>query len=417
MRHPITQFTYFGVSYDYTNARYEIDDDLCVYTNGRMLRRRLMRVGLYHHGIETAFSVARLWLAVTKPLPVEIEAASGIRVIDHLLPETDARRYGYETPSDREELRRAQQARLDALVTDVWKTVQYNGDILDKYEISMKTAAIRNARTKILLRSNKKRITLKVDGGTLRVVSPYRAYMWTFESKSRLPHQDQVDHINGDHMDNSPCNLRWASKSENLAYIFKTQVPMKKGVPYTGDLRDLKRFRDSNYYFGVVDGDYAVIDLHKRMRRVGEFRTTSRMPYPGVTIRDRWYMIHRVVALVEGIISPEQFDNPSKEALVMHLDDNKTNFRPENLRLGTSSENSICTHENPLTTRKKRVRQLDDDGKCITEFESLGAAAEAVRSHRQNIKLAITRKRHCKGYRWELVDQAFFKSSLLCHVD
>lgn len=28
MRHPITQFTYFGVPYDYTGDGYEIDDDL-----------------------------------------------------------------------------------------------------------------------------------------------------------------------------------------------------------------------------------------------------------------------------------------------------------------------------------------------------------------------------------------------------
>jgi hypothetical protein len=363
-----------------------------------------MRVGLYHHGIETAFGVARLWLAVTKPLPVEIEAASGIRVIDHSLPETDARRYGYETPGDREEIRRMRQARLDALETDVWKIVQYNGDTLDKYEISMKTAAIRNARTK-LLRSNKNRITLKV-GGTSKGVLPYRAYMWTFENESRLPHQDQVDHINGDHLDNLPCNLRWASKSENGMYKFKADARMEKGVSYTGDLSGLKRFWDSTWYFGVIDGDYAVVDLHKRMRRVGDFRSTSRMPYPNIKFSGRLYNIHRVVALVEGIISQEQFDNPRSEGVVvMHIDDDKTNFRPENLRLGTPSENNICTHANPLTTRRKRVRQLDDNGKCITEFESIGAAAEAVGGHMTGIsKTAKKKNRRYKGYRWELVD-------------
>ena len=400
MGHPIIQFTYFGVSYDYTGDGYEIDDDLCVYKNGKMLAGG-ESVWLFHHGIKARFGAPRLFLAVTRPIPVDIEACSGIRVIDHSLPETDARRYWYETPSDRDDIRRARQTRLDALVTDVWKTIQYNGDTLDKYEISMKTGAIRHKTVKKLLRSNKQNNVCIC--GTRSVVS-YRAYMWTFESESRLLHQYQVDHINGNHMDNSPCNLRWASASENQLYKFKTKAPMEKGVPYIGDLQDLKQFRDSNWYFGVVDGDYAVVD-RKRMRRVDDFLSTHRDPYPIVGIDGSRYKIHRVIALVEGIISPEQFENPRGEGVVvMHIDDNKTNFRPENLQLGTPSENSICTHENPLTTLRKRVRQLDDDGKCIAEFESLGAAAEAVRGHRQNIKIAITRKRRRKGYRWELVD-------------
>ena len=402
MRHPITQFTYFGVSYDYTGDGYEIDDDLCVYKNGKMLAGG-ESIWLFHRGIKSRFGASRLFLAVTRPIPVGIEACSGIRVIDHSLPETDARRYGYETPSDRDDIRRARQTRLDALVTDVWKTIQYNGDTIDKYEISMKTGAIRNKSMKKLLRSNKQNNACIC--GTRAVVS-YRAYMCTFESESRLPHQDQIDHINGDHMDNSPCNLRWASASENQMYKFKTKAPMEKGVPYTGDLRDLKRFRDSNWYFGVIDGNYAIVD-RKRMRRVDDFLSTRRDPYPIVGIDGSRYKIHRVVALVEGIISQEQFDNPRGEGVVvMHIDDNKTNFRPENLRLGTPSENGMCTHANPLTTGRKRVRQLDDDGNCITEFESMTAAAQAVGGHRQRIKMAITRKRHCKGYLWELSDSA-----------
>jgi hypothetical protein len=188
-------------------------------------------------------------------------------------------------------------------------------------------------------------------------------------------------------------------------YKFKANARMEKGAPYTGDLRHLKRFRDSNWYFGVVDGDYAVVD-RKRMRRVGDFRSTLREPYTRIRIRDRFYLIHRVVALVEGIISQEQFDNPrGDDAVVMHLDDDKTNFRPENLRLGTPSENGFCTQSNPLTTTRKRVRQLDDDGACIAEFESLTAAAKAVNGHMRGISTIGKKKnRRYRGYRWELVD-------------
>lgn len=407
MRHPITQFTYFGVPYDYTGDGYEIDDDLRVYKNGKTMASK-KSIKLTHHGILSGFGTRRLYLTVTRPIPVDIEACSGIRVIDHLLPETDAQRYDWETPSDRDELRRARQARLDALATDIWKPVQYHEDTFDKYEISFKTGAIRITETKANITegagTHASRYSICI-GKTIKHICSYRAYMCTFESKSRLPHQDQVDHINGDHMDNLPCNLRWVSQSENIMYKFKTNARMEKGASYTGDLRHLKRFRDSNWYFGVVDGDYAVVD-RKRMRRVSDFRSTLREPYTRIRIRDHFYLIHRVVALVEGIISQEQFDNPrGNDAVVMHLDDDKTNFRPENLRLGTYSENGFCTQSNPLTTTRKRVRQLDDDGACIAEFESISAAAKVVGGHMRGISRTIAKKNHCyRGYRWELVD-------------
>ena len=363
-------------------------------------------IKLTHHGILSGFGTRRLYLTVTRPLPVDIEICSGIRIVDHSLPETDARRYDWETPSDREELRRARQARLDDVPTDIWKPVRCDGYTFDKYEISMKTGAIRITETKANIAEGAgthiSRYSICI-GKTIKHICSYRAYMCTFESESRLPHQDQIDHINGDHMDNSPCNLRWASASENILYKFKANALMEKGVPYTGDLRDLKRFRDSNWYFGVIDGDYAVVD-RKRMRRVGDFRSTLRAPYPCIRIRDRFYLIHRVAALVEGIISPEQFDNPSKEAVVMHIDNDKTNFRPENLRLGTPSENNMCTQSNPLTTTRKRVRQLDDDGACVVEFESISAAAKVVGGHMRGISRTIAKNHRYRGYRWELID-------------
>lgn len=407
MRHPITRFTYFGISYDYCGDAYEIDDDLCVYTHGnKKLRTKSGGIGLCHRGVNTTFGMPRLYLAVTRPLPVEIEACSGINVIDHWLPETDARRYDWETPDDRKKLRRTRQARLDALEVDLWKPVQHDGNVFSNYEISIKTGVIRNVATKKIRRQApiSRQITLFCDDG-VRMIFPHRVYMWTFESESRLPHQDQVDHINGDLTDDSPCNLRWTSQSENQLYRFKAKATVKKCPLYTGNFQNLKQFRDTSWFFGEINGDYAVVDPFKRLRRVGDFRTDARRPYPTIESGSRSYLVHRVVALVEGILSKEQFENyRDNEVVVMHVDNDKTNFHPQNLQLGTSSENATSRHKNPSTTRRKRVRQLDDNGSQVNEFESASAAAKAVGIRASNIFYAISKKHRRKDYRWELVD-------------
>lgn len=397
--HPITKFTYRGKIYDCTHGVYAIYNSLRVSKKGKLVRldKDPKLIGLNINNVRIRFSLARLWLAVTKPLPEEIEAASGIRVVDHSLPDNDARKYDWETPYDRIELQRARQASIDALVTNPWKTLVYGSDVFTTHEISRKTCEIRNVKTGKILVPKNGRLAIVHS----KMIHVHRAYMYTFEAENRMPHQDQVDHINGDHLDNSPCNLRWASSMENKLYVHKAMALMEKGVPYTGDFQGLKKFR--GWYFGMVNGEYAVIDTHKRLRTVGDFRTSSRIPYPIIVISGKKYRVHRIVALVEGIITPEQFDTPSNDAIVMHLDDDKTNFRPENLRLGTFSENNVAVQSNPATSKRKRVRQLDNNGTILAEFECARIAAKIVDGSMGCIRQAYTKQSCYKGYRWKLV--------------
>ena len=90
--------------------------------------------------------------------------------------------------------------------------------------------------------------------------------------------------------------------------------------------------------------------------------------------------------------------------VVMHINDNKEDFNPTNLKRGTSSENNFARHDNLATTGRKRVRvieTLESGEECITEYESRKAAATAVRGKQQRISDAIGRNSIYMGMRWK----------------
>ena len=386
--------------FDFSAAGYTIDG--ChVYKNGKILSNEVS-VRLSLDGLRPKFSKIRLFLAVVYDLSADVEAVSGIRVINQDLPIHDANRYAWETPDDRKSLIQMKQDLLDAS-DDLWMTVEYNGQVFDKYEISMKTGGIRHKSTKRELAvAPRGQVGLRrTDEDSATTIIIHRAYMST-HVKDRRDDQTDIDHINGDHTDNRPCNLRWASPSENALYKFGAPTPRVVGEKFTGDLSTLKRFENTNWYFGFVGDDYAIVH-EGRVRRVGDFRVTKRSPYPMITSNYISRAVHCVVAFVEGRMTKEQFYNRKSTEVVRHLNGIKTDFRPDNLELGTPSENGIDRHNNPETSQRKRVRQIDDRGVCIKEHVSIAAAVKAVAGSRVGIRQAIRTKCRHMSFRWTSV--------------
>ena len=416
-RVPITTFYHQGEELDYSGRGYSIDH-LGVYNkHGKLLAAGNSTVWLTcKQGIRTHFGKLRLYHAVTNPLPdAEIERASGLRAVAYNFEPNDPRRYAYETAADRDQLLEANKLALP----DIWKPVAYTNHSTDfsNYEIHGKTGHIRRISedplkpNKIRRPTSEGRVTLygsrSGDGSSkATAVFLHVAYMWTFKAAERRPDQTEVDHIRG-HLDNSPQNLRWASRTENCLYIFTPQIKQAKRhiAPETMDLSKLKQFMQTNIWCGYVllkpedPAIYVIFNTHsKTYQGIGEFGVTARMPYPRTLIGAKTYAVHCVVAFTEGIITYD--DMSSRGVVVMHLDNDKTNFIPSNLARGSPSTNNYARHENPLTTGRKRVRTVMECGKTI-EFDSRTAAANAVGGYSQNISQAIRRNGRHRGVHWE----------------
>jgi len=401
----VTKFNYIGKSCDFTNCGFEVDRSLRVFKNNkRVTVYESGRVNLYHAGIQKRVSPLRLYLSTATPKEPHIEIASGIRVINYNLPKTDAFRYAYETLADRTALKNELRRELEKLDgTKVVVAMYKNEKPYSRYEVVVKTGIVRDKKTKKPMSVTNGQIGLTDDLGKYTTVSVHVMYMWSVHAKKRLTGQTQVDHIDGNHKNNSPDNLRWASPSENMNYKFRPTKPLKKFPKYRGELSVLKRFEDTDLYFGEVDGKFAIVGPKLKTRRKGDF-SLDKKGYPLMSIRGKPAKVHRAVAYVYGKISKsEYYDAVGTGIVVMHLNDKKPDFKPDNLARGTSPENNMARHDNPETTLRKRVRQLDSNRISVAEFESQKAAYESVGGNQSSMSDAIRDNKLYEGYFWEYV--------------
>jgi len=395
----IAKFTFRGEAFNFSGDGYEVDGMNRVFgKSGKEIGKNLTQVWLYHNGVQTPFDKIRLRLAVTMPLPPNIEAASGIRTVNRSLSDDDSAKFTFETPKDRANLARFKRYILDSSKNE-WRVLVHDDEDFELYDMNLRTGAIRNIRTRRILRpSPGGQVNLTRKNGTSAMILNHRAYMFTFEADNRDADQTEVDHIDGNHRNNAPENLRWASPSENCMYKFTAVSKQKKLQKFTGDLNTLKQFRESGWYMGLFDGVYGVVDPDRYIHRVGDFSVDSRSPYPTLGTGGKFYTVHRVVAYVEGIISKYEFDHPKKCGfVVMHIDDDKEDFRPNKLKRGTPAENNMARHDNPATTLRKPIRQLDLNRICIKEFPSQAAASIALGIDYTTISGAIKRGSKCQG--------------------
>ncbi|ABU43564.1 hypothetical protein AR158_C018R [Paramecium bursaria Chlorella virus AR158] len=136
--------------------------------------------------------------------------------------------------------------------------------------------------------------------------------------------------------------------------------------------------------------------------------------YPVKMIDGVQHLLH---VLVFQLWFPDEWENKRPDEMVLHKEDNRLDFRPENLRLGPPSANIIDSYDNGKRDGTKTARQACiayKDDEVVEEFKSLGDAAKYLMEHIQDLKFItainsirnnLNKSKEYKGFTWKSVTQ------------
>jgi hypothetical protein len=166
--------------------------------------------------------------------------------------------------------------------------------------------------------------------------------------------QTEVNRIDGDATNNNVTNLRWASSSEGKLYQWRRKEPRHARVPFTGDPSTLREFKGWRF-----SSDGIVVTPQGTVRTFKVHRTA---PYPVVLIEGERYRVHRIVAhLYLGLTLRELTDPVTSDRVVLHTPDpDTTNFRVDNLRVGTQRENMTGVKRARHALHSDHTPSIDD---------------------------------------------------------
>ena len=313
-----------------------------------------------------------------------------------------------------------------------WTAAQH--ELVDRYEIHKTDGAIRHIRTKNTLGPNTSTLGGMVDGKVVTVgFQRHRVYMWTFMKHKKREHQNIVDHIDGDHSNNAPWNLRWMSDAENQ--LARHSAATERVVPDAKMLHDTHGAPlDPKMWHGWTF--HSNMWIMRPDNTVFIARSTKGM-YPVIKaslknatgeIERHYITCHQIVAFLHRIPTSDRasthletlkksrdhfqtFDGTYFEyaqelkscgLVIMHDDDNKANYTFKNLTIGTPSENQEARQDNPETTGRKRVDIIDTTThKRVRACDSQIEAAEWLARPRPTISrdVRINRTLEAGSYR------------------
>jgi hypothetical protein len=277
----------------------------------------------------------------------------------------------------------------------------------DKYTIDTSGIVMNNITGEVLSTQNNEMgynvVNVVSDTGKRRKILIGRAIVSTFGGRPpTLIHT--ADHIDRDTNNDTVENLRWGSSDEQAnnrvmpetlksAFIIIRNGIEKTSKEWLEYLKDQKNLFGRDYT-GHMIREYARNNLHgfsykkypdlegevwkdiicsknakgdwkiSNMNRVkyatkhaenvlSEDRLGLKNGYPRIVINGRDWLCH---ILVFKTFFPEEYGAKKNNEFILHEDDNKLDFRPHKLRIGTQSENCIDAHNNGCYSGTKSSR-------------------------------------------------------------
>lgn len=273
-------------------------------------------------------------------------------------------------------------------------------NIETNYKIDKQGNVLNSKRNKILggsIKNGYKTVKLTISGKKKDYLIHRLVAMTFIDNPCDLP---QVNHKDGNRLNNDADNLEWISASDNIKHSFSIgRKPRQRIIAIDEQIFDSKewqKYLNTSYY----------ISKHGRCANIKTGKFLNASTTNDGYLRYSLYINEKSINILAHCLVYNTF-NPSdtinKNEQINHIDGDKKNNSIDNLEKVTNIENMMHSYYN-LKQNIIKIRKYDLDDNFISEYESISQAARDNNYNISGISQAANGKiKTYKGFVWKKV--------------